>query len=124
MKKIVEMFDVELLFKSFCFWIFLYSVFIAILEVSLYYILIPLLIHFLILYCSLRPHNEERIAAIFGENPRTKFRDGIEFDQSSTSVLNSTFSIAQEAALRDYDSNDSIEAIKMVRNFSKFVFIF
>lgn len=113
MKKIIDFFDVELLFKCFCLWIFLYSGFIAIVEVSLYYILIPVIIHFVILHFSITPQNEEKVKAIFGENPRTRLRETVDLDRSIDSDLNSSFSIAHKAAALDF-CHSSVEAVKLV----------
>ncbi|XP_065215627.1 glycerophosphodiester phosphodiesterase 1-like [Planococcus citri] len=112
MKKIIDLFDVELLIKSLFLWVFLYSSFIALVEVTLCYILFSVFIYAFILYFSLTPPNEKIVKNIFGENPRIRLRDSTDLSLVNNSELNRSFSIAHNAAVLDFNENNA-EALRL-----------
>lgn len=113
MKRLAEVFDAELLIKCFFLWIFLYSSFIALTEITLWYILFSVIIYAAILYSSLTPPDEKIVKSVLGENPRVKLRESIDLNLSSNSELNRSFSIAHNAAVLDFNDNNA-EAVKLV----------
>ena len=106
-------FDAELLIKCFILWIFLYSAFIAFVEINLYYFLFSIIVYAIVLYSSLTPPNEKLVNNVFGENPRIKLRDSVDLNLITNSELNRTFSIAHNAAVLDFNDNNT-DAVKMV----------
>lgn len=105
--------DSELLSKCFLLIIFTYAGFIAVIEISIYHILIPVLLYYLILYISLPSPESKHVNRILGVNPRTLLRDADDEKFTSDAVDDVVFCIAYRAASFDSMENN-LDAIRQV----------
>lgn len=101
----------ELLFQCLLIVIYCYAVVIALIEVSIFYAILPVLLYFLISYISLSPPDEYSVTKVLGANRRAHLQQV----NLSKKVGAQDFypCIAYQAAALDC-SEDALSAVKVV----------